>query len=224
MARSLTVSVTGHRLNQLPEAQRPRIAQEISRVLGAIEDAGRSSHGLDVRLTLCSAIAEGADRYAADAALDRGWRLITPLPFAIDRYEKDFGDTASVDAFQRYLKLSDKVWSMGDVDVAAAGSGGAAPYAAVGIALVEQADVLIAVWNGQAPAGPGGTAEVGARMIEGGGPVIWIHTLEPLAGRLILPRPLPRGSSLARKLINALGERFDQVERPGELRMAHAGA
>jgi hypothetical protein len=98
-ARAVIAAVTGHRLNQLPEAERPRIQRDIVAALQAIEDAAREAAGGAARCVLHSAIAEGADRFAADAALARGWRLVTPLPFEPERYEQDFPDEESKEHF-----------------------------------------------------------------------------------------------------------------------------
>ncbi|MCR6643535.1 MAG: hypothetical protein NVV62_02865 [Terricaulis sp.] len=58
--RTLIVAVTGHRLNQLPESERPRIQDEIARCLEQAERAARAATGAPARCVLHSAIAEGA--------------------------------------------------------------------------------------------------------------------------------------------------------------------
>lgn len=217
--RSLVVAVTGHRLNQLPEAERPRIQAEISRALAESEKAARLATGAPARCVLHSAIAEGADRYAADAALTRGWRLVTPLPFSVERYEEDFPDQESKEHYQRLLWASRRVLPVPDELVAQVGGGGAAPYAAVGRALIEKADLLLCIWNGLPPKGPGGTSEVAALMLEKGGLVLWI----PAAGgetTLVGPAPLPRGGTFRRKLHEALSQSFPRAARPAEMRVA----
>lgn len=220
MSLRFTVGVTGHRLNQLAEADRGRIASEIARDIEQIAAAATEAVG-SVAFTLASAVAEGADRYAADAALKRGWRLVCPLPFEIPRYEQDFPDPASVAEFQSYLKRAAWVRPADPASVEALDfAGGAAPYAAVGHMLVAEADLMIAVWNGEPPKGPGGTAEVGALALMAGKPVIWIPTKEARAGRLILPEKLPRRGSKLRKVIDALSERFDPLPKPDALRVA----
>ncbi len=215
--RPLIVAVTGHRLNQLPEPA--RIAAEIAGALEAAEQAARIATGAPPRCVLHSAIAEGADRYAADAALARGWRLVTPLPFSVERYEEDFPDQASKEHYQRLLWASRRVLPVSEELVAELGGDGAAPYAAVGRALIEKADLLLCVWNGLPPKGPGGTSEVAALMLEKGGLVLWI----PAQGgdtHLVAPAPLPRAGTFRRKLHEALSQRFDRAARPAEMRVA----
>lgn len=219
LSRTLIVAVTGHRLNQLPPAERPRIQGEISRCLDEAADAAREVTGAPARCVLHSAIAEGADRYAADAALARGWRLVTPLPFSVERYEEDFPDRDSKEHYQRLLWASRRVLPVAQEDVERAGGGHAAPYAAVGRALIEKADVLMCVWNGLPPKGPGGTSEVAALMLEKGGLVLWISP--GAAGvRLVGPAPLPRAGSFRRRLHEALSQRFERSARPPEMRVA----
>lgn len=217
--RTLIVAVTGHRLNQLPEPERPRIQGEIARSLEAAEAAARVATGAPARCVLHSAIAEGADRYAADAALARGWRLVTPLPFSVERYEEDFPDQESKEHFQRLLWASRRILPVSDELVEKVGGGGAAPYAAVGRALIEKADLLLCVWNGLPPKGPGGTSEVAALMLEKGGLVLWIPA-DGAATKLVAPAPLPRAGSFRRALHEALSEQFGRIARPPEMRVA----
>jgi hypothetical protein len=221
MARSpLVVAVTGHRLNQLPEAERPRIARDVARCVEQIGLAAADVFSEGQTLALASGVAEGADRYAADAALKLGWALWTPLPFPIDRYEQDFADQASIDDFQSYIKRAAKVWSMTPEQVAAAGDTSAAPYAALARELAAIAQVVIAVWSGNPPAGPGGTAEVAAFALAAGAPVLWTPTMAAHAPRLIWPKPLPKKGSAKRRLCDALSERYERIDKPEAMRPA----
>lgn len=216
--KTVRIAVTGHRLNQLPDHERPRIRAEIAACLDNVEAAALEASGAPARFTLVSAIAEGADRYAADAALAKGWRLVTPLPFDPERYEEDFADDASKEHFQRLLWASRRVAPVKAEAVAAIG-GKAAEYAAVGRALIEQADLLLCVWNGLPPKGPGGTSEVAALMLEKGGLVLWISP-SGAGVRLVGPAPLPRAGSFRRKLHEALAQIYERIARPPEMRVA----
>lgn len=218
--RALNAAVTGHLFNQLPVPERPRIRAEIERCIEELEKAGgEANDGALVRCTLYSAIAEGADRYAADAALTRGWRLVAPLPFDPDRYEQDFVEQESKQHYRRLLWSARRVTPVTKEDMDESGGGDAAPYAAVGRAIIERADVLLCVWGGKPPKGPGGTSEVAALMLEKGGLVLWISP-RPEPTRLVGPAPLPRAGSFRRKLHEALSQRFERVVRPPEMRVA----
>jgi hypothetical protein len=221
MARKpIVVAVTGHRLNQLPEAERPRIARDLARCVEQIGEVAAEVFGEAQPLALASGVAEGADRYAADAALKLGWALWTPLPFSIDRFEEDFSDQASIDAFHTYLKRAERVWSMTPEQVAAAGDTPSAPYAAIAHELAAIGQVVIAVWSGNPPAGPGGTAEVAALALKAGAPVLWTPTQAHHAPRLIWPQPLPKKASVKRRFCDALAQRYERIEQPEAMRTA----
>lgn len=218
--RRVRVGVTGHRLNQLPEAGHPAVKAAIDEGLAGISSAAREAgHGYS-KLALVSALAEGADRIAAHAALSRRWRLISPLPFKQKRYEEDFPDPASVQEFRALYRRAVHRHEIDGEALQADGEGGAAPYAAVGKAIVAESDLLLAVWNGQPPKGPGGTAEVCARALEKGAPVLWIDA-DGHGPKLILPdaRP-PQARSFRARFWQGLAQRFEKTERPAAMRIA----
>jgi hypothetical protein len=209
--KRLAVGVTGHRLNQLPPEVQPLAAAAIAYAMDLCLTAAQSAHGPGVKATMVSAIAEGADRMAADAALKRRWRLETPLPFQVPRYLEDFADSASKAAFEALLKRSKRVEASPAADLPSP-----APYAAVGEMIVAWSDVLIALWNGQAPKGPGGTAEVAAKMLAKGGPVVWIPSQTGGPIQLVLPK----GPGAEGPLAAALAERIAVIGQPDAMRVA----
>lgn len=210
MSRPARLAVTGHRLNRIPAPERARLRAEIARTLRLFEaaagDAGFASPPI-----LASALAEGADRYAADAALGKGWRLEAPLPFKKRRYLEDFPEPASQDEFLSLLARAATVREIDGAKLIARGADGAAPYAAVGEALLEGADAVLAVWNGAPKNGPGGTAEVLEDALLSGRPVLWI------------PPEVSRGAALLRPpgkadaLTKALAAAFAPIAAPAAL-------
>src|SRR5437762_10382027 len=52
---------------------------------------------------LLSPLADGADRIAAEVALQAGLRIVVPLPMAQAEYKRDFTKTESLDEFRRLL-------------------------------------------------------------------------------------------------------------------------
>lgn len=218
----LALGVTGHRLNQLPPDAHPKVRTAIGSALGLVADsANEAGHGHS-KLLLISALAEGADRIAAEAALARKWRLISPLPFKRARYEQDFPD--SVAEFRRlYAKAIARHEIDGELLEREQGFS-AAGYAAVGREITAHCDVLLAVWNGKPPKGPGGTAEVCALALEKGAPVLWINA-EGVGPNLILPIVrLPKKGSFRARLFAALKTRFPEVARPPEMHVATPAA
>jgi hypothetical protein len=159
----IAFGVIGHRPNRLPVEARDAVRAELERVLdvltNAIEEAARAgsaSAGTAVsRFALVSALAEGADQMSADAALQRGFSLITPLPFAVQDYASDFAEGDVRETYLAYVARSDEVDELpGRRD----DQGGA--YEAVGFAVIERCDVLLVIWDGGASAGRGGTTEM----------------------------------------------------------------
>ncbi len=211
--RPIRIAVSGHRPNQLSEDALPRLKAALTSAFDSIASAGSEIAGKATRFVLVSALAEGADRLAADAALARGWSLEAPLPFSMERYEQDFATPESVNEFQRLAKAADKVFPMPKNDADAE-----AGYAAVGEAVAKGADLGLIVWNGEAAKGEGGTANVGALLLDQGAPVIWIGAKDGQRAKLIMPSGhIAKKGQRATYLRGALAARFERVERPAEL-------
>ena len=163
---ALTVGVIGHRPNRIPEGARTRIDADIAAVLAAIKaaaEAARARHAEvfaaePARPVLLSALAEGADRYAALAAIDAGVTLSVALPFPVEDYAKDFAEPASRDEYARLIAAADKVLVLPGRHEAAAHA-----YDGVGVVILENSDVILAVWDGGASAGKGGTTDLVGR-------------------------------------------------------------
>lgn len=164
----LRIGVTGHR--QLADAA--GVARAAAAVLGRIAaDVRALAPDLPrpARLRLVSPLAEVADRVVAEAALDAGYALQAPLPFARSSYENDFGD-GSTEAFRELLARARSVFELnGDR------SREEAAYEAVGRVVLGHSDILIAVWDGQAAKGRGGTGQIVEEALTKGVPVVWIR-------------------------------------------------
>jgi hypothetical protein len=215
----LRVAVTGHRLNQLPEAHRSGVQSALGAAIDAVADAAEEAGHRFRRLTLVSALAEGADRFAAHEALARRWRLEAPMPYLQARYERDFETEESKAEFRALLGKAVRVdWIDGEaLDQVRGDYSG---YAAVGEALVAAGDVMIAVWNGAPPKGPGGTAEVCARALAKGAPLIWIRHDAAGGARLISWDRPAHFASFRWRLSRALAAKLEVAPRPPEMRMA----
>ncbi len=168
----MTIGVTGHRVLAEPE----RVAAGVEAALAQIAAAypGRS-------LTFVSALAEGADRLVVGQALERaGTRVVAVLPVPRYDYLADFDSAGSKDEFLRILSSANEV-----IELPARSSREEA-YAAAGNAVLEQAEALLVIWDGQGAEGQGGTGEVVAQARARGKPIAWIHagnrkpgTMEP---------------------------------------------
>jgi len=167
----VVVGVTGHRVLAEVDRLKDGLEQVVRRVQAAFPGDW----------TVASALAEGADRMVVRRLLARdGTRLLAVLPLPRHGYETGFADAVSTDEFGDLLRRADEV-----VEVASQpGHDGA--YEAAGLAVLQRSDVLIAVWDGQAAQGRGGTGGILAEARRRGLPVAWVHagnrrpgTLEP---------------------------------------------
>jgi hypothetical protein len=169
------VGVTGHRVIDDPEAVGAAVRDLLRQVrerFAEAGDAGAAGAGRAVsRLEAVSSLAEGADRIVARAVLaETGGALIVPLPLPADDYATDFAAPASKAEFEELLGRAARVEVM---PVAATRDDA---YARAGRWVIEHSDVLLALWDGKAARGRGGTAEIVAYARELGLPVYWIRT------------------------------------------------
>jgi hypothetical protein len=149
------VGVTGHR----DLADPALVASQIDDVLERLsEHAVAEGADAPVAFTCVSGLAEGADRLVADRVLARtGGRLEAILPLEIDDYAADFADDASRQTFNDLLVAADQVTVMPPDPTDASRE---AAYERAGAAMVLSSDVLLALWDGEASRGRGGTAEM----------------------------------------------------------------
>lgn len=162
------VGVTGHRDGGLADADPDLLRRRVDSVLEVLSARGSGE--------LLSGLAEGADRLVARRALRGGWALRALLPFPPERYEDDFFDADSCQAFRRLLARSTSVEVTPGVE---GGTDRDGPYAVQGRMLVRRADLLVALWDGQPARGAGGTGDVVEHALEAGRPVVWIHARPP---------------------------------------------
>lgn len=141
----LVIGVTGHR----KLADSVRVAARIDEALDKIALEAPS------RLVVLSPLAEGADRLVAERVLARGGaELEAVLPLSEAEYESDFDTAASKSEFRSLLSRAKAIHRL------PAPASREEAYAAAGRFVVDHCDVLIAVWDGKAGDGPGGTADI----------------------------------------------------------------
>jgi hypothetical protein len=154
--------------------------------------------------TVISALAEGADRLVARRLLARlGTRFLAVLPLAADDYEADFSTAGSRHEFRSLLDRADEV-----VEIAPTASRDTA-YAAAGREVLDRADLLVAVWDGQGAQGHGGTAAIVAQARERGLPLAWVHAGNRRPDTLEL-------TSLGAEQGEVTFERLPEHDRPDE--------
>jgi hypothetical protein len=175
----LTVGITGHRRHKLPAEHWPRIEAAVAAQLALLREvAAKSSQkhassfaAAPLQLRLVTPLADGADTLAATLALQQGYRIEACLPFARAEYAKDFAGDGSRASYEALLDRCAAVFELdGDREEAEAA------YETVGKVLLDQADILIAVWDGNLGRGRGGTSRVVADAVSRHIPVIHIDS------------------------------------------------
>ncbi len=180
----IVIGVTGHRRLKNETLLAAEVAAVLEKIKGALPAEVRDS----AVFRILSPLAEGADRLVARIVMESaGGRLDVVLPMEKEEYAADFKKPGSREEFERLLAEASS-----SRQLASAGSRADA-YGRAGRYVVDHCDVLIAVWDGGAGDGEGGTAEIVeyARKIRC--PLFWIRAgdriktaFEP--GRGISPR------------------------------------
>jgi hypothetical protein len=119
------------------------------------------------QLLFVSPLAHGSDQIAAEVALELGFELHAVLPFTVDNYRKDLVNDGSEARFDSLVAKADSLLELPgtrDREFEA--------YVMAGRATVAHCDLIIAVWDGLAARGRGGTAEVVELAMKRGTPVI----------------------------------------------------
>jgi hypothetical protein len=185
---TLRVGITGHRPNKLPKAELPRIERQLREAFAAIETAvakaydankavyagAASADAKPYRIRLISGFAEGADQMAV-AACPADWTVEAILPFPKDEYLKDFEQSAIGDGRDvrgEFIASLARAAVVTELPTPQERNQG---YVLCGNFLLRQIDVLIAVWDGEAPK-PGGTGALAQEACGGCIPVLWLAT------------------------------------------------
>jgi len=141
-------------------------------------------------LRIISALASGADQWVAEEAIKLGFELQSVLPFNRDEYLKDFTVQADADLYLKLLGKASVVLELnGKVGFDKTGNRkpDSQSYEAVGREVINQTDLLIAVWDGEDAHGRGGTGQVVREALQKGIPVVWIPWSSPEKWLLGLP-------------------------------------
>jgi len=158
----LAVGITGHRIEALPEEAVETIIERIGTALYELKTQAIELHGREramfadspPRLLFVSPLADGADQFAAEIALDLGFELQAILPFDRETYRTTLHNSG----LQRFDDLVCRAGCVlelpGEIDDQLKA------FVMAGRATVAHCDVLVALWDGLPPRGRGGTGEV----------------------------------------------------------------
>lgn len=226
---TLNVGITGHRANTLPveiidslEAVVDEVFRELRvAALRVQKDDPAIPDREPAKLCLHTPLASGADQLAAKVAHGAGYHVRALLPFDPDEYRNDFiGD--EIDEYDKALDAAHEIFALPGDRADAIGA-----YVLVGTVMVDEADILVAVWDGDEGHGPGGTAHVVDLALANSVPIIHIaidrkeasvttrllvggHALEPITQTLesealdgllrgtLRPKPAPAAKPKAR--------------------------
>lgn len=208
---SLSVGITGHRPNgsgcedgltegDLRALSPEMIAQKLETVFQTLSSALDQTASGEVlasffsssspRLTLTTCLAEGADRIAVDKAEAAGFGIEAVLPMPVADYIETFSSDVARETFRDYLaKLDPDRKEPSGPETAPSlplilpgyPDDPARAYELAGHVMLDHVSLLIAVWDGEAGRGRGGTAENIAEAVRRRIPVIWINASDPEA-------------------------------------------
>jgi hypothetical protein len=186
------VVATGH-MTDAPDREAPRFPEsqvaQATRRVGELFDRWKLGPG---DLLICGG-ARGGDIIAGEQALERGcevWVLLANPPDLFERHSVDGGAPGWVERFRRLLSVAPS-WVLDEAEVAGEGTGGDdAPddrvYEAANEWMLRVAERqapgafrVVAVWDGKAAAGVGGSGHMVDQAVELGAEV---EVVDPLAG------------------------------------------
>ena len=145
------VGFTGHRRVENEE----KIAQVLREVIASLR------RELPCDIIGRSSVASGGDTLFAEACRAANLKWVALLPFPEAEFKKDFND-ADWKRARTLLDQAERIETLSDTVERPEG------YLRCGLATVDGADVMVALWDGKAPRGLGGTAEIveHARVVE----------------------------------------------------------
>jgi hypothetical protein len=169
--RVLRLGITGHR----------QIMDKGAAARGLAEAFRRFSmkNGKKAQFVLLTALAEGADRLAAQVLLEQfpDSSIEVLLPLEAEDYMEDFKTPESRQEFQELLDQADVIVPPRSPDLSHPEiSPRQAAYLAAGEATVDRSDGLIAIWDGNPARGLGGTGHIVQYARAAKKAVFWIPT------------------------------------------------
>ena len=144
----LKIAITGHRKLSNEDEVRQNIALSLQHF-----------QSLDQDLLAISALAVGADTIFAQEAIKIKIPVRYVLPFALQEYEKDFSPS-ELEVLRDLLTQNEQKYEVASSLKDSNPDTRNEAYLAVGKHLVDECDVLLAVWDGQVAKGKGGTGDV----------------------------------------------------------------
>jgi hypothetical protein len=165
----LRIGVTGHRKLEESDALSKAVCQAVDLAISSSGYDRVDNANTPLRLTVVSALAEGADRLVANEVLGKkGFdrtRLICVLPVSEENLNVYRADFESDESRLEFDQLYERAWQVLQpperlVPPGASKEQREEGYLWAGQEVVRNSDVVIAIWDGQESRGPGGTADL----------------------------------------------------------------
>ena len=171
----LKIGITGHLSLQNPDL----IGMSIHEILMSIPNKYPNQ-----QLSFYSPLSPGADLLAARIAVELSIPLFVILPFNKDDYLQTFS-AEDRKLFLQFLNIAEGIIKLSETK-------NDGIYQVLGEYLVDNMDVLIAIWNGQEARGPGGTGDVVQDFRQSRKPLAWIRADNMTSDQpVFLPDSLP---------------------------------
>jgi hypothetical protein len=194
----VVIGVTGHRALENETWWTGQIQSAIETIRGMLPHLTSTP----LSLTVLSPLAEGADRLVVREVLKvPGAMLEVVLPFKQADYIQDFNGIDSIEEFKQLLSQAINVTALPTT------CSRTEAYEQVGRYIVDQCDVLVALWDGKPAAGKGGTEEIVQYARKTKCPLIWIQPQEKgqavfELGRGLNPQPFDNLDRYNKERIN----------------------
>ena len=157
----INVAITGHR-----DLKKDKFHLYKEQIILVLKDLKRKYP--DSEIQILSGMAEGADIIGAQAALESGCKLVAVLPMPREDFIQTFtiNNTAeSAVTFEDTLSKADKIIDLSKMHISTNDIDDA--YIRLGVYLIENSQMMIALWNGIYSGNPGGTSSVVKFALEG---------------------------------------------------------
>ena len=169
-AGTLSIGVVGHRWNRIERRQERQLAAAIAAFFAMIDTCAPK-----LKKRIATGLAEGSDQVAA-MAMPADWQLRALLPMPRQAYESHLEVHGTGDPAEAIARLGLLLSRPGTVLVDPPSQSPEAGYVAIQEGILDQADLLLAIWDGAGGAGVGGTNDSIQKALARGIPVLWIDS------------------------------------------------
>lgn len=163
----IRIAVTGHRTLKNEEILLEKVNLALNNEIPQLfKNKKPDTTNVQISYSLITLLAEGADRLVAQAVLDYSntSEIYVVLPFEVSDYKKTFQNPLDNTFDDLCLKATDIFFTK------------ESGYKAAGVFMVDNADVLLALWDSKPGRGVGGTKDIIDYALAKKCPVVVIHT------------------------------------------------